>query len=121
MASDEAGTRGNRLSADDHAAGLALVLEVVIPEHVKRETEMEMKQDITVRLNDDATDPRVYRTVEIHGVSAALRSELKEPAMTEARWRTIFAVFVEHEENLVRTRNSPIPMLGTYQIESELV
>jgi hypothetical protein len=111
MAGDETGARGHRLSTP----------KLVLLEQVKMEFETEMKQELTVRLNEDATDPRTYRTFELHGISAARLRELKESEMTEARWRTVFPVFVAQKEDPARIRKSPTPMLGSYQLEGELV
>ena len=73
---------------------------------------MNMKRGTDVRLNDDATQPHTYGTVEVSGVSAALLHELQEPVMTEAGWRAILQVFVDPGTK---------PMLGTYRVEDKLI
>jgi len=77
-----------------------------------------MERGIEVCLNQDATDPRTYQTVEVRGISAALSQELRAPAMTEARWRALLQVFLDLGEN------PPIevaPILGAYEVEDELI
>lgn len=80
---------------------------------------------ISVGLNEDATDPRRYRTFEVRGCPGELLLNLQQLGPKSADWCAFFRVFVEPAHEAASSSDRPIamamPMLGTYGVEGELI
>lgn len=72
-----------------------------------------------IHLNQDASSEGTFRTFEVRGVPFAVLSELSLHAPSQARWQSIFSVFVGHVT--LTTDSQVLPMLGTYRVEEGLI